>query len=37
MNKEWQQRCEAFLQWYIRIGGDIGNQKAMNEAFLRLI
>jgi len=33
---EWQKECEAFQEWFKSLGGNIGNDEQMTEAFKRI-
>lgn len=33
---EWQKECTEFQNWFKNLGGNIGNDEQMTEAFLRI-
>ena len=33
---EWQKECEAFQNWFANLGGNIGNDAQVTEAFRRI-
>ena len=33
---EWQNECNQFQEWFSNLGGNIGSDKQMSEAFRRI-
>jgi hypothetical protein len=34
--ENWKSECESFQQWFSNLGGNIGNNEQMSEAFRRI-